>query len=304
MRNECGFDAPYVIRYNAEKCNLEAIAVKLLSRSVLLVLLVVAMLTNCVLAEEETAVSMADLQAGGTYQATTMFVSDLMPQKLNDEAADWYSVQQGCATDGTYVYYILENQTQKLCALHKVRIADWTTVDIRFELYLGHGNDMTYNPKINKLVVTNNKPTYNVLSIIDPDTLEIVQTRELPINMYAIAYSEERDQYAIGLSNGYSFVITDGEFNELARYEGYDTGKLRQGADCDANYIYFPQSRQAGAAGYNGIAVYDWSGNFITLIDVKKNKLEGESMFHVGDDYYLVCNLGGSYTFKLDVFEK
>ena len=277
---------------------------KILSRWILLMLLLMTLHTVCALAEEETSVPMADLQAGGTYQATATLVSDLMPQKLNDEATDWYSVQQGCATDGTYAYYILENQTQKLCALYKVRIEDSTTVDSRFELYLGHGNDMAYNPKISKLVVSNNKPTYNVLSIIDPDTLEIVQTHELPFNVYAIAYCEERDQYVMGLSDGYSFVITDGEFNEVARYEGYDTGKLRQGADCDVNYIYFPQSRQAGAAGYNGIAVFDWDGNFITLIDVKKNKLESESMFHIGEDYYLVCNLGGSYTFKLDVFKK
>ena len=275
---------------------------KLLSRWILVVLLM-TLCTVCALAEEETTVSMADLQAGGTYQATGTLVSNLMPKKLNDEATDWYSVQQGSATDGTYAYYIMENQAQKLCALYKVRIADWTTVDSRFELNLGHGNDMTYNPKINKLVVSNNKPTYNVLSIIDPDTLEIEQTHELPFNVYAIAYCLERDQYVMGLSGGYSFVITDGEFNEVARFEGYDTGKLRQGADCDANYIYFPQSRQAGAAGYNGIAVFDWDGNFITLIDVKKNKLESESMFHIGEDYYLVCYLGGSYTFKLDVLK-
>ncbi len=274
---------------------------KMLKRWILVVLLM-TLCTIGVLAEKETAVSMADLQAGETYHATATLESSLQSQKLNDEATDWYSVQQGSATDGTYAYYIMENQTQKLCALHKVRIADWTTVDSRFELALGHGNDMTYNSKINKLIVSNNKPDYNLLSIIDTDTLEIVQTHELPFDVYAIAYSEERDQYVFGLSGGYSFVITDGEFNEVARYEGYDTGKLRQGADCDANYIYFPQSRQAGAPGYNGIAVFDWDGNFITLIDVQKNKLESESMFHIGDDYYLVCYLGGSYTFKRDVF--
>ena len=43
--------------------------------------------------------------------------------------------------------------------------------------------------------------------------------------------------------------------------------------------------------------VYDWEGNFITQIRVRAYQ-EIESLFHIGDDWYIAFNANGSYIYK------
>ncbi|MBO4378134.1 MAG: hypothetical protein J5889_04175 [Clostridia bacterium] len=211
-----------------------------------------------------------------------------------------YHVQQGSCTDGKYAYMILESQTDYKGSLWKVDLTDGHVIQNVYGLPIDHGNDMTYNPKTGLLIVVHNKPNYDTISMIDPETLEIVETRKLTHNMYSITYNETRDQYVIGISGSYNFIVLDADFNDVAFHTGRDTGLVKQGMDCDDRYIYFPQNSKDNSI--NRIQVYDWEGNYIDYIRVAAYQ-EIESMFHIGDDLYICFNASGGYLFKatLDV---
>lgn len=240
------------------------------------------------------AAEMSELNATDAFSAKVKRMTTLTP--LSDYAYHRYCVQQGAATDGTHAYFILENQDQGLGSIWKVDMTDWHVVERAFELPIDHGNDMTYNPNTGLLVVVHNKPNYGTISMVDPQTLTVVDSRVLPYRMYGIAYCAERDQYAIGLSGSYDMVILDGDFSEVASYPGVDSGLVHQGMDCDEHFIYFAQNSDDDLV--NVIMAYDWSGQFITQVKVK-NMQEIEAMFHVGSDYYLAFHSGGGYVYRI-----
>ena len=206
-----------------------------------------------------------------------------------------YHVQQGSCTDGQYAYIILENQTDHLGSIWKYDLQDWSLVNHVYGLEIDHGNDMCYNPKLGMLVVCHNAPNYTRLSLVDPETLEIVKTWDQPRAMYSITYNETRDQYAVGISGTYDYAILDGDFKEIAYYHGKDTGLVKQGMDSDDTYIYFPQNKKDNS--YNALQVYDWEGNFINTVRVSSYQ-EIESLFHVGDQVYIAFNASGGHVYK------
>ena len=243
-------------------------------KKLIAILMMLVMLTGSALANE--VVNLYDVTADGTYQITLTKKTHFYGEGLQDH----YKVQQGCATDGKYAYFLLESEVTLKCALFKVDLSDWSIVDVRYDVPVGHGNDMTYNPKTGLLVVVHNKPDYDTISFIDPDTLEIVGQKKLTVNMFSIAYNESRDMYVVGLSGSQNFSFLDSEFNEIEFHPVEHTGYITQGADCDDNYIYFPQWDDKNYANY--VIVYDWDGNLVNKIKVK-NMNEIESMCHVGD---------------------
>lgn len=101
---------------------------------------------------------------------------------------------------------------------------------------------------------------------MDTDTLQIAETVQLNQDMYAIGYCESRDQYVVGISGTFNFMILDGQLNKVAYYYGKDTGLVKQGVDCDDKYIYFPQNNKDCTV--NQIVIYDWDGNYINTVRV------------------------------------
>lgn len=261
-------------------------------KKLLAILLILLMTIPSALAAE--TVNLCDITADGTYQA----VLTKKTYFLGDGLQDHYKVQQGCATDGEFAYFLLESKVTLKCALFKVDLDDWSIVDVRYDVPVGHGNDMTYNPKTGLLVVVHNKPDYDTISFIDPDTLEIVGQKKLSVNMFCIAYNETRDIYVVGLSGSQNFSFLDSEFNEIAFHPVEHTGYITQGCDCDDNYIYFPQWDDKNYANY--IIVYDWDGNFVNKIRVK-NMNEIESMCHVGDQVIIAFYAAKTVVYEAEI---
>ena len=218
-----------------------------------------------------------------TTDAFAFSVKRIKAHRSPAEYKDYY-VQQGCCTDGIYAYCIVENQRISRCAIWKINLEDGAMVKSRYGLEIDHGNDITYNPVLNQLIAVHNKPNYTYISFIDPETLEVVSTRELPYRIFSIGYEASRDQYVIGISSTYHFAVLDSDFNTLAYYEGVETGFTKQNVDCDENYIYFTQWK--GGNKGNVVMVYDWEGNFVTQIRVK-SYVEIESLLHDGDAWYI-----------------
>jgi len=266
-----------------------------MKKAVVFALIICMMVLSASALAAET-LPLSAVNAEDTFKISLKRMTRLGPEDTKETRH--YYVQQGCCTDGTYGYFVLESQKDYKCCIMKVDLTDWTVVDCKYFIEIDHGNDLTYNSKTNQIVAIHNKPNYTKLSLIDPETLEIVETKEFDMRMYCVGYCEERDQYVIGLSGGFQHVILDGEFNVVDFVMGVDTGLVRQGVDCDDKYIYFPQCSENNLV--NQIVVYDWEGNYINTIKVSGFQ-EIESMFHVGDTAYIAFNASGGYIYKAEM---
>ena len=248
-------------------------------KRILVCLLILALLLPG-LGAADTALTAKDIN---TTDAFAFSVKRIKALRAPEEYKDYY-VQQGVCTDGTYAYCIVENQVLGRCAIWKMKLEDGSLVKSRYGIKIDHGNDITYNPVLNQLVAVHNKPNYTFISFIDPQTLEVQSTRQLPYKIFSINYEPTREQYVIGISGTYHFAVLDSDFNTLAYYEGVDTGFTKQNVDTDENYIYFTQWK--GGHKGNLVMVYDWEGNYINQIRVK-SYVEIESLFHAGDEWYI-----------------
>jgi hypothetical protein len=215
-----------------------------------------------------------------------------------------YKVMQGAATDGTYLYYCIENQA--LAAhesyIYKIEIATGKVVKRSKSLQLDHSNDMTYNPVRGQLVVVHNAPNRKLVSFVDATTLEKIETINIGREIFCMAYNEKRDQYVIGLSGGQSFCVVDSNFEFVREYAPVpSTGYTTQGMTCDDNFLYFAQS------GANVVVVYDWDGYQVAIVPIEFTNIETENICIVGNDMYIGFYRSGNgglvYKTKLTVLK-
>lgn len=265
-------------------------------KRIVALLLILALLFSCG-ALAEGKLTAKDLNTDDSFRVKLRQMIRL--KKPSGGEYYYYRVQQGSATDGKYAYTILENQRINRSSIWKIDMKDWSVVNTVYDLALDHSNDMTYNPKINRLIVAHNAPNYSTISFVDPDTLQVTESRKICCEIFAIAYEPSRDQYIVGISGTFDFAVLDADFNKVARCRGIDTGRIRQGVDCDENYVYFPQVGEDYMTD-NCIVVYDWAGNYINTVTMKKFQ-EIESMFHWEDDWYLAFNYNGSIIYRADL---
>lgn len=222
-----------------------------------------------------------DIEPGKEY---VINLEQIVQLSVNDYESLFYRLAQGSATDGEYAYVATLRRNSN-GGLYKVDLRDWSVVKMVYDLDFGHANDLVYNTKKNELYAVHlDQPDNNKLVSIDPDTLEINGEVKLSFPFYAAAYNETRDQYAFGRGGGYTIVLTDGDFKYLKLLPGVNTGLTRQGMDCDDKYIYFLHWDSKNHK--SQMMVYDWEGNHINTIKIN-NYIEVESMFHIGDDYYI-----------------
>lgn len=203
-----------------------------------------------------------------------------------DAGMNEYATVQGACTDGRYAYFAVQ---QGSTTILKYDMNSWELEDKRDNMgILGHANDMTYNPKRNWILVANNGPNYDMLYALNPDTLEVVATVTLKLDVYSVAYNPERDIYIVGITGGYDFAVLNNKFKMVKRYKGRETPYTRQGCDCDENYIYFSQS-----GGGNAVVVYDYDGKYAGILSLGHSH-EVENIFHVKNQFYATLHYYGN----------
>ncbi len=218
--------------------------------------------------------------------ATELFCTPTPIARLNE-------AQGGC-TDGKKYHYQAfvyrdrpSGQEHNEVRIAKIDMASGEILQLSRTLWLHHANDLTYNPKTNKLLVCNNAPHRNWLSVLDPETLEMERTIELPVEIFGITYNEKRDAYAVGISYGKSFCLFDADFHVIDD-KIYPPSPLtehyvNQGIGSDDDFIYFafwdaytlqndPENFQST------VAAYRWNGEFAGLIDFDIGPLEPENI--------------------------
>ncbi len=204
-----------------------------------------------------------------------------------------YRFLQGSCTDGTYGYFLLEDYAYNgKCALIKFRLSDWKVVKKRAGLALGHGNDITYNKKKNRMIVAHNATGSTggarKISYVKPTSLKVVSTASLDTEIYSIAYDAGGDRYVCGVSGGRKMVVKDARFATVREFDLLPMDSYtRQGIDCSSTYIYVVQSNMN--SGKTRILMYDWNGWYVATVRFSGQR-EAESMFHVGKRVVLSYN--------------
>lgn len=222
---------------------------------------------------------------------------------FNYPKKDGFTAAQGSATDGKYAYIVMKDGSgdREVDRIVKIDMETWTVVLESETLPLDHANDMTYDPKNNQIIVTNMYD--NLVSIIDAETLALVEQRKLEYGTWASGYIEESDNFvflAYGSPSG--LLIADKNFapiraTALASAPDY----VGQGMDADNRYAYVPLSPDKGKKD-NIIQIYDIkTGEYLGIAHVNTT-MESESMFHVGDDMYIHFNNGGSKIATLEFY--
>lgn len=231
------------------------------------------------------------------YQETALSVKT---KKLyNIDAAT--GVPQGGCSDGTYFYQMLitkqdtNDENNNECKIVKVNLKSGKVVKVSAALPLNHANDVTYNSKLNCLVVCHNAPNRDTLSYVDVNTLKIEKTFKIGYEIYCIDYNAAQDRYVVGLSGGQTFRFLDSDFKAVGKvHMPVDETKshVTQGVGSDDEFIYFAlymnQTRCV-------IAVFDWDGNYVSTLhldDKTSGSVQGreiETVSVVDGEIYLSC---------------
>ena len=211
------------------------------------------------------------------------------------------TVQGGCLVGKYFYQAFLQKDAASDEQNNIVRIVKYDTEQKKVakesaDLALNHANDITYNSKLDTLVVVHNNPNRKQISFLDPETLEITDTKTIDYKIYCIDYHAKTDTYVIGLSGGQTFRLLDADFKPIGDVfqpteltQGYTT----QGCAIDDNYIYFVLYNK------NVITVYNHQGEFVTLIKLDVGAIEPENISVAGDKIYVGCAGNGCKVFDV-----
>lgn len=244
-----------------------------------------------------------------------MTASDtLLPQKAEElfvieEPSLDINVEQGGCTDGRYFYQAfysedtMQDQLYNKCVIVKYDMESKKVVATSEEMQLNHVNDITYNSKLGYLVVCHNAPSQNLVTYVNAETLEHVDTFAINYFIYSIDYNAARDEYVTGLVSTKSFRILDADFkavSDVIEPTSRSNNATTQGCGCDDDYIYFILYNP------NIVTVYDWDGNFVTLIEldtlISPEVYEPESITVIDGEMYIGCGQNHATVFKVSDF--
>ena len=238
------------------------------------------------------SLALTDLSPSGSVSVDMTLENELITlAQRTDAEGNVCKVLQGSATDGTYVYFLINNDVKSnyTSSLYKYEIATGKIVATLDGFKMGQSNDMTYNSKTNELIVVQNSPS-NILTVIDAATLTVKEDVSIASNLISLAYDEIRDcYYAVARTNPYTVARLDAEFNYVeALALDPQTGYSRQTLDTDGEYIYMLQSAA------NTLFVYRVDGSFVGMSYLLPAIDTAQSICHFGDTFYIGYNVSSA----------
>jgi len=211
-----------------------------------------------------------------------------------------YKQMQGGCTDGKYMYFAMNDtlSTDSLTVIYRFPIGQSSPDLISEPLRLDHANDMTYHEGIGRIIVVHNAPNRTMISFLNPETLTVVGTATLPLEIFSMQYNARRKLYVVGISGGQDFAFLDENFHMLRKFEVESTGYTTQGVDADDEYIYFVQYN------LNVVVIYDWEGKRQAIIPLAISMNEPENIFHADGLFYVGCAKNGLNCFGIYLRKK
>ena len=199
-------------------------------------------------------------------------------------------VQQGGGSDGKYAYYAMINKTTtpETGMIYKFDMSTWELVAKSSPMPSGHTNDITYDSKNHRLVISycSADDGYKGLVFVNPDTLEFIEYIVCPTSNRGVCYLPATNQYLF--ATGYTFHLTDENFNTIKSTKDGYAELTTQGFYCDGKYIYDP--RWKSGARYQTITINTLDGKFIAAVPFYNVSGEPENIFRDGNSFVMGCN--------------
>lgn len=190
------------------------------------------------------------------------------------------NVAQGAVGNGNYAYFALKTSDDSKSVIVKYTLSPFALVAQSKEFNGQHSNDLAYFEDM--IIVSHSSK--DLLTSIDASTLEVKEEAfSCGINNSAITYNADRDRFAF--TGGAVINVATRDFTLENKYNRTDkTGYTTQGMGSDKDYLYFPMSTKGGGK----MIIYDWEGNLKKIVEIPLTE-EVETMFVIGDAYYLSC---------------
>ncbi len=212
-----------------------------------------------------------------------------------------HTVVQGGGSDGKYAYYALidKSKSPEHAVIHKYDMSTWEIVATSQSMPSGHTNDITYDAKNHRLIVSfcSASDGYKGLVFVNPDTLEFLEYYVCPTSNRGVCYLPETNQYLF--ATGYTFHLTNDKFETISSTTCGFPEQTTQGFYCDGTYIYDPRWKSGSRSQIITINTLD--GEFIGAIKLNNIDGEPENIFRDGDSFVMGCN-GSDAVFRLALF--
>ncbi len=205
-------------------------------------------------------------------------------------SVDGFKTMQGGGSDGKYAYYAMidGSTTPETAILHKYDIETWELVATSKPMPSAHTNDICYDSKNNRLVISYCSATDGYFGIVtvDAETMEYIGYQKAPTASRGVCYFPESNQYLFAVN--YTYYLTNDKFETIKSLpDGFPT-LTSQGFDCDGDLIYDP--RWEPSAEYQTVSVNTMTGKFIGALPLYDIKGEPENIFRHGNIFYMGCN--------------
>ena len=220
--------------------------------------------------------------------------------------------QGGCSDGERYYYQVLmhyehADRTQDYSRIAKVDLLTRKVVLYSKVLHLDHANDITYHPAKHLLLVTNNKPNYTRVTLVDPETLRVVGTRETEVPLYALEYNASRNLYLAGISGTRNFRFLDAALrpteDRVYRTNEDSDRCTKQGICADDHLLYFIlwDGKHKDLPDFqNRITLYGWDGSYKGTLNFNVGVEEPESISIVNGEILAVCGRDEPVIYRLD----
>ena len=220
------------------------------------------------------------------------FIFAMREQVLYVPTIEGCGVMQGGGTDGKYAYYALINKTTspETAVISKYDLDTMELVMTSKVLPTGHTNDITYDSKNHRLVISSGTDGWCGTTFLNPDTLEIIDYKVAPIGNRGMEYLPSTDQYII--ASGYTIYTTDSSLNPISSFPCQNPQYVTQGLTCDEKYVY--DVRYTNSAGVHYIVIHDMQGNYIGSARMTGINYEPENLIIHNGIFYLGCNHSNS----------
>lgn len=221
------------------------------------------------------------------------------------------ALQGGCVTED-YAYMAVLNTTDydtkdAGAYIYKISTKTWKVVKRSGVLMLAHANDITYDPATNRLFVAHCYVDSTQISVIDADTLKLVNTLHTDTGVYALDYHAPTNTFIGGrgksgtiffrYSNNGKMLLTTGNIKPVS------TQMITQGICRDDKYAYHVMFSNLASEPYNTIIIYDLEKKELAhYVRLSISGQEPENISLVDGAFYVGCNVKAGSD-KLDIYK-
>ena len=232
------------------------------------------------------------------------FDSTFCTVKSDDES--YRSMQGGCMADGGYYFCIMIEDPSDDSGNGFIYTPNGSQYYDKI-IYIGHGNDMTYDTLNNYLTIVatkENGQNSNKIFNMNASTLQTIDEKTITAfnSISGVAFNKEYNQYLF--ASGNSFAKYTSYYSPIGgKFTLTRSGDINQGIDCDKNFIYTLQCNNSNTKAY--LQVFSWDThellceytfNTSNNLAISGHSCEAENVSRYGRALYFGCNINNSNT--------